>query len=83
MHFIYYFDRDEGYTSRIKVVRGDLAKPKFALSDEDHTEIINNISDIYHSGAWVNMSIPYPFLFCIVFFLLSASYFFYLRDILG
>jgi len=50
------------YIDRIKILCGELSLPHFSLSDEEYSDVLNNISDIYHSGASVNMVLPYSVL---------------------
>jgi len=49
----------ENLAKRIHIIRGDLTSERFGMSENQYYEIVNKISDIYHSGAWVNMAVPY------------------------
>ncbi|XP_044739752.1 fatty acyl-CoA reductase 1-like [Chrysoperla carnea] len=40
---------------KLHVINGDLSLPNLNLSDEDKTEIINNVSIIFHCGANLNI----------------------------
>ncbi|WP_405959453.1 amino acid adenylation domain-containing protein [Streptomyces sp. NBC_00024] len=50
---------DESYRSRMRMVIGDLAKPRLGLDDEDFAACASEIDVIYHSGAVVNFTYPY------------------------
>lgn len=73
------YNRDEKIESRILVKAGDISKPNFGLKKEEYYDIINNISDIYHSGAWVNMTIPYVLFFysLFIFFIIGFLIIYY------
>jgi len=47
---------------RIVALPGDLAQPRFALSDETFQLLAKKIDVIYHNGAAVNFLYPYEFL---------------------
>lgn len=47
---------------RIKVVCGDLAKPRFNLSEQEWNDLADSIDAIYHNGCWVNLIFPYHML---------------------
>lgn len=40
---------------KLHVINGDLSLPNLNLSDEDKTQIINNVSIIFHCGANLNI----------------------------
>ncbi|GHE84232.1 thioester reductase domain-containing protein [Streptomyces fumanus] len=48
--------------SRVDIVLGSLAKPRFGLTDEEFTDLSRDIDAIYHCGAWVNLLASYPIL---------------------
>ncbi len=50
---------DESYRTRMKVVLGDLAKPRFGLSAQEWDHYADVLDVIYHSGAVVNFTFPY------------------------
>jgi len=50
---------DDSFESRLIVWTGNLGKIKFGLSEIDYQTLVERISDIYHNGAWVNLTIPY------------------------
>lgn len=43
----------------LRVLCGDLARPALGLSQAAHTELVASVADVYHSGARVNMALPY------------------------
>lgn len=45
--------------SRVKVIAGDLAKPKLGLSQQRWQQLAKNLDVIYHNGALVNFVLPY------------------------
>jgi len=47
---------------RIVALPGNLAQPRFALSEETYELLTNKIDVIYHNGAAVNFLYPYEFL---------------------
>ncbi|MBB0242562.1 amino acid adenylation domain-containing protein [Streptomyces alkaliphilus] len=49
----------ESYRSRMRMVVGDLAKPRLGLSEEEFASCASLIDVIYHSGAVVNFTFPY------------------------
>lgn len=52
----------EGFKTRIIPVVGDLAKPRFGLSESEFSAISDRIQVIYHNGAWVHHAYPYTLL---------------------
>ena len=50
---------DEGQSSRIEPVLGDLARPLLGLPPDRFQELSDKIDLIYHNGAFVNFSYPY------------------------
>lgn len=44
---------------RVVVVLGDLALPRFGLSEQQFTELASSVDVIYHNGAFVNLIYPY------------------------
>lgn len=50
---------DEGLSSRIIPVVGDLSEPLFGLAAHQFQRLANTIDSIYHSGASVNWIYPY------------------------
>jgi amino acid adenylation domain-containing protein/thioester reductase-like protein len=50
---------DESYRSRMKIVLGDLARPRFGLTDEEWHACAGLLDSVYHSGAVVNFTFPY------------------------
>ncbi|KAH3763166.1 fatty-acid-coa ligase FadD [Pelomyxa schiedti] len=50
--------RDD-YATRLHVVLGDLSKENYGLSPEQFQLLSKNLIAIYHSGARVNMTMPY------------------------
>ncbi|MFE0798908.1 thioester reductase domain-containing protein [Streptomyces sp. NPDC058812] len=50
------------HMSRVDVVPGSLAKPRFGLTDEEFSGLSRGIDVIYHCGAWVNLLASYPIL---------------------
>lgn len=55
-------DVPEHHMSRIDVVPGSLAKPRFGLTEEEFSGLSRGIDVIYHCGAWVNLLASYPIL---------------------
>ncbi|MGW0913804.1 thioester reductase domain-containing protein [Streptomyces sp. NPDC002784] len=49
----------EDAADRVKVVPGDLAKPRLGLADAEFTRLAGTLDAIYHNGAWVNFSYTY------------------------
>ncbi|MBD0838234.1 type I polyketide synthase [Streptomyces sp. TRM68416] len=49
----------EDAEKRIRVVPGDLAKPRLGLSQEDFERLAGSLDAVYHNGAWVNFSYTY------------------------
>ncbi|MEV0155429.1 amino acid adenylation domain-containing protein [Micromonospora sp. NPDC050686] len=50
---------DDAYLSRIRPVVGDLAEPRFGLSEAAYERLGRDIDVIYHSGAVANFMYPY------------------------
>ncbi len=50
---------DEALASRISVVGGDIAAPRFGLSDADWQAIADDVSEVLHCGALVDYVRPY------------------------
>ncbi|EGX55941.1 aminoadipate-semialdehyde dehydrogenase large subunit [Streptomyces zinciresistens K42] len=50
---------DEAYRPRMRMLVGDLAKPRFGLSEAEFTAVAAEIDVVYHSGAVVNFTYPY------------------------
>jgi len=50
---------DESYRSRMKIVLGDLAEPRFGLSEQEWDHYAEILDAVYHSGAVVNFTFPY------------------------
>ena len=50
---------DEGLSSRIIPVVGDLSEPRFGLAADQFKTLADRIDTIYHSGAFVNWIYPY------------------------
>ncbi|TDV57597.1 type I polyketide synthase [Actinophytocola oryzae] len=44
---------------RLRVVTGDLARPRFGLSEADFAALAAEVDTIHHCGAWVNFVRPY------------------------
>lgn len=45
--------------SRLRVVLGDLARPRLGLTEAAFDELAERVDVIYHCGAWVNFVRPY------------------------
>uniref|UniRef100_A0ACD5GVY6 Non-ribosomal peptide synthetase n=1 Tax=Desertifilum tharense IPPAS B-1220 TaxID=1781255 RepID=A0ACD5GVY6_9CYAN len=52
----------EGFKTRIIPVVGDLAKPRFGLSESEFSAMGDRLQVIYHGGAWVHHAYPYTLL---------------------
>ncbi len=50
---------NDSFTTRIRPVVGDLAKPLLGLSQSQFLELAATADTIYHSGAIVNFALPY------------------------
>ncbi|MFF0393818.1 amino acid adenylation domain-containing protein [Kitasatospora sp. NPDC004615] len=50
---------DESYRSRMRMVVGDLAKPRLGLDQHEFAAYAGLLDAIYHSGAVVNFTYPY------------------------
>ncbi len=48
--------------ARVVPVPGDLARPRLGLDPARFAELAETVEAIYHNGAWVNLSYPYPVL---------------------
>ena len=46
-------------SSRLRILLGDLARPRLGLSDTEFDDLATRIDAIYHCGAWVNFVRPY------------------------
>ncbi len=53
--------RDE-LAARIVAVAGDLAEPRYGLSEEAFRALGERVDAVYHCGAWVNFTYPYQML---------------------
>lgn len=49
----------EEWRSRLRVLAGDLTRPRLGLSDDDHRWVTDSVGHIHHCGAVVNASFPY------------------------
>ncbi len=49
----------ESTRDRLRVLRGDLAAAQLGLTDAQHQELTGSIAHVFHSGACVNMTLPY------------------------
>ena len=45
--------------TKLRVLAGDLALPKFGLRDEIYDNLRRNVTEIYHCAAWVHGLYPY------------------------
>lgn len=50
---------DPSHVQRIQIVKGDVAEPRFSLSEEEYTSLSKSTSVVYHSAAIVNTVLPY------------------------
>ncbi|UPK75782.1 thioester reductase domain-containing protein [Nocardioidaceae bacterium SCSIO 66511] len=50
---------DDAWGDRVRAVAGDLAMPEAGLSSQDLTLLRDEVSLIYHSGAFVNLAFPF------------------------
>ncbi|MEV7026805.1 amino acid adenylation domain-containing protein, partial [Kitasatospora sp. NPDC093558] len=50
---------DESYRARMRMVVGDLAKPRLGLDQQEFEAYADLLDVIYHSGAVVNFTYPY------------------------
>ncbi|WP_030348964.1 thioester reductase domain-containing protein, partial [Streptomyces sp. NRRL S-1022] len=55
----YYRVWDEVDPARIKVVVGDLAEPRFGLSEEEFDDLARTVDVVYHGGAQVHWLHPF------------------------
>ncbi len=53
--------RDE-LAARLVAVAGDLAEPRYGLSEEAFRALGEGVDAVYHCGAWVNFTYPYKVL---------------------
>lgn len=53
---------DEGFTSRIVPIVGDLKLPRFGISDEKWQQLAETIDVIYHCGSKLSYVAPYAYL---------------------
>jgi amino acid adenylation domain-containing protein/thioester reductase-like protein len=49
----------DSFSSRIKLVLGDLTQPYMGIESEQFARLAEKIDIIYHCGAWVNIVYPY------------------------
>lgn len=49
----------ETWGERIGVVLGDLAEPRFGLTETAFGALATRVDTVFHSGAWVNFVFPY------------------------
>ncbi len=47
---------------RLEPLAGDLAEPRWGLSEETFAELAGRVDAVYHAGAWVNFTYPYSVL---------------------
>jgi phthiocerol/phenolphthiocerol synthesis type-I polyketide synthase E len=52
----------EEHAARLLAIAGDLAEPRFGLSEEAFRDLAQRVDLIYHCGAWVNFNYPYKLL---------------------
>ena len=45
--------------ARLHVLKGDLSQPLLGVSQHEWQHLVSSVGEIYHSGAWVNMALPY------------------------
>jgi amino acid adenylation domain-containing protein len=55
----YYQLWDDSFAARVRVVPGNLDRPRFGLSDEGFDSLASELDVIYHNGAMVNFVYPY------------------------
>jgi myxalamid-type nonribosomal peptide synthetase MxaA len=55
----YYQLWDDSFASRVRIVTGNLDRPRFGLSDEQFDSLASELDVIYHNGAMVNFVYPY------------------------
>jgi len=55
----YYQLWDDSFASRIRIVLGNLDRPRFGFSSEEFDSLANELDVIYHNGAMVNFVYPY------------------------
>ncbi|HEY9827187.1 MAG TPA: amino acid adenylation domain-containing protein [Stenomitos sp.] len=53
---------DDQFSSRVKLVLGDLGKPYLGIEESRFARLAEKIDVIYHCGAWVNIVYPYSIL---------------------
>lgn len=51
---------DTGVAERVRVVPGDLARPRLGLEEKEFDALGEGLAGIYHNGAKVNAVYPYP-----------------------
>jgi thioester reductase-like protein len=49
----------EAFDARVRVIRGDLARPRLGLSDPAWLQLAETIDTIVHNGAWVDYLLDY------------------------
>jgi thioester reductase-like protein len=49
----------EEHAARLVAVAGDLAEPRYGLSEEAFRALGEGVDAVYHCGAWVNFTYPY------------------------
>jgi thioester reductase-like protein len=47
------------FDGRIRAIAGDLAEPRFGLSESAFQELAGTVDAIHHSAGWLNMAFPY------------------------
>ncbi len=52
----------EEHAGRLLAIAGDLAEPRFGLSEEAFRALAQRVDLVYHCGAWVNFNYPYKLL---------------------
>ena len=50
---------DERYAARLRIVPGDLGRPRLGLSDADYARVASEVDAILHSAAVVNFIYPF------------------------
>jgi amino acid adenylation domain-containing protein/thioester reductase-like protein len=50
---------NDSFSSRLKLVLGDLTQPFMGIESEQFARLAEKIDIIYHCGAWVNVVYPY------------------------
>ena len=49
----------EEHAARLVAIAGDLAEPRYGLSEEAFRALGEGVDAVYHCGAWVNFTYPY------------------------